>query len=137
VRKAMIKKMSHIGILVNNIEEATKFWAETFGFEISHGGNAKVEGIKNIFLKAGNNFIELMEPIDHEDMNNAMSRRLKEKGEGVFHIALIVDDINLEIRRLEGKGITIIRRPPTEDQPQGRALVHPKCANGAMLELLT
>jgi methylmalonyl-CoA/ethylmalonyl-CoA epimerase len=133
----MIKKLSHIGIVVQNIEEATKLWTETYGLKVSHGGNAAAEGIKNVFLKAGDNYIELMEPVDHQDMNNAVARRLATKGEGVYHIALIVDDVSESGKEMASRGVTIFKRPASEDQPQGRILVHPKNANGAMLEFLS
>ncbi|MFC1910025.1 VOC family protein [Chloroflexota bacterium] len=133
----MIKKLSHIGIIVNNLGEAKRLWTETYGLKESQTPDTKVEGIKSVFLEVGDNFIELMEPLDHHDMNNAIARRLATKGEGVYHVALIVDDIIQESKKLADKGITLIARPPTEDQPQGRRVIHPKCANGTMLELLS
>ena len=133
----MIAKMSHIGIVVNNIEEATKLWVETYGLKVSHRGEAEVEGIKHVFLAVGNNFIELMEPINHQDMSNAIAKRLATRGEGIYHIAFVVDDIDEESKRLAEKGVTLIERPPSPDQPRGRWIIHPKSANGAMLELLS
>lgn len=133
----MITRLSHVGIVVNNIEEATKLWVETYGLKVSHSVETDVEGIRNVFLAVGSNFIELMEPINHQDMSNAVARRLATKGEGVYHIAFVVDDIDQESKRLAEKGIALIKRPPTADQPRGRWLIHPKSANGAMLELLT
>jgi len=132
----MITKLSHIGIVVRNIEEATKYWTETFGFKVSHSGNAGVEGIKSVFLEVGDNFIEFLEPVDHHDMSNAVARRLASKGEGVYHIALVVDDLDNAGKELENKGVISIKRPATEDQPHGRLIIHPKSANGVMLELL-
>ena len=133
----MITRLSHVGIVVNNIEEATRLWVDTYGLKVSHSRGAEVEGIKNVFLVVGDNFIELMEPVNHQDMSNAVARRLATKGEGVYHIAFVVDDIDQESKRLAEKGIALIKRPPTADQPHGRWLIHPKSANGAMLELLT
>jgi methylmalonyl-CoA/ethylmalonyl-CoA epimerase len=133
----MIKKLSHIGIVVNNLEEAKKLWTETYGLKESWSPDTKVEGIKSVFLEVGDNFIELMEPIDHLDMNNAVAKRLATKGEGVYHVALVVDDIVRETGKLKDKGVTLIERPSTGDQPLGRQIIHPKCANGTMLELLS
>jgi methylmalonyl-CoA/ethylmalonyl-CoA epimerase len=133
----VIKKLSHIGIVVQDIEKATRLWTETFGLPVSHGGNAAVEGIKNVFLKVGDNYIELMEPLDHQDMSNAVARRLATRGEGIYHIALVVDNVEQSAREMSDRGITVFNRPSTPDQPQGRLLVHPKCANGTMLEFLT
>lgn len=133
----MITRLSHIGIVVNNIDEAKKLWVKTYGLKISHEGFIEDEGIKNAFLTVGNNFIELMEPVDHQDMKNAIAKRLATKGEGIYHVAFIVDDIEQESRVLAEKGIPLIKRPPSEDQPKGRWVIHPKAANGVLLELLT
>lgn len=133
----MIIKLSHIGIVVRNIEEAKRLWAETYGLKASLSRVLEIEDIKQALLPIGSNFIELMEPIDHRDMNNAVARRLATKGEGVYQVALVVDDINQEGKRLAEKGVTLIKRPASEDQPQGRWVVHPKSANGVLLELIS
>jgi len=133
----MITKLSHIGIVVNDIDKAKTLWVNTFGLTIAHGGTIDAEGIKNVFLAVGNNFIELMEPIDHMDKNNVIASRLATRGEGVFHVALIVDNIDQESKKLAEKGLTLIKRPPTDDQPHGRWVIHPKSANGVLVELLS
>lgn len=133
----MIKKLSHIGILVNNLEEATKLWVETYGLKVSHSGSGDVEGIRSLFLSCGDNYIELLEPIDHQDMNNAIAKRLAARGEGIYHIALVADDIEQEVKKLTDKGVILIERPPTDNQPKGRWVTHPKSANGVLVEFLS
>lgn len=133
----MITKLSHVGIVVNDIEEAKKLWVETYGLKVAHSGVIEVEGIKNVFFTVGDNLIELIEPIDHQDMSNAVAKRLATRGEGIYHVALVVDDIDQEGKKLAEKGVTLIKRLPTDDQPQGRWIVHPKSASGVLLELIT
>ncbi len=133
----MIKKLSHIGILVNNLEEATKLWVETYGLKVSHSGSGDVEGIRSLFLSCGDNYIELLEPIDHQDMNNAIAKRLATRGEGIYHIAVVADDIEQEVKKLTDKGVILIERPPTDTQPKGRWVTHPKSATGVLVEFLS
>jgi methylmalonyl-CoA/ethylmalonyl-CoA epimerase len=133
----MITRMSHVGIVVNNLDRAQDTWVNTFGLTIARSGFIEAEGIKNSFLKVGSNFIELMEPVNRTDKSNAIARRLMEKGEGVFHIAIISDDIDMESKKLADKGLTLIKRPPSEDQPHGRWVIHPKSANGVLVEILS
>jgi len=133
----MIKKLSHIGILVNDLEEATKLWVETYGLKVSHSGSGAVEGIKSIFLSCGDNYIELIEPLDHQDMSNANAKRLATRGEGIYHIAVMTDDIEQEVKKLTEKGVILIERPPTDGQPKGRWVTHPKSANGTLVEYLS
>ena len=132
----MITKLSHIGIVVNNIEEAKKLWTETYGLEVSESGVIEVEGVKNAILPIGNNMIELLEPIDHQDMSNAVARRLATRGEGIYQVALAVDDIDQEGKKLAERGVRLIKREPIKESPQGRWIVHPASANGVLLELV-
>lgn len=133
----MITRMSHFGIVVNNLEESIKLWSETFGLKLIRTGSVEVEGIRNAFFQVGHNYIELMEPINKQDMNNSIAKRLATKGEGIYHVALVVDNLNEEFEKLGKKGVALIKRPPFEDEPQGRIVIHPKSANGVLLELVT
>ncbi|MFH1646353.1 MAG: VOC family protein [Chloroflexota bacterium] len=129
--------MSHFGIVVNNLEESAKLWTDTYGLRVLKSGRVDAEGIRNLFLIVGNSYIELMEPTDKQDMNNAIARRLATKGEGIYHVALVVDDLEKTGSELEKKGIVLTKRVPIEDEPEGRIVVHPKCASGVLLELVT
>jgi methylmalonyl-CoA/ethylmalonyl-CoA epimerase len=133
----MIIKMSHFGIVVNDLEESTKLWTDTYGLKVLKTGKVDAEGIRNRFLMVGNSFIELMEPIDKQDMNNAIVKRLATRGEGIYHVALVVDDLEKTGKELEKKGVSLIRRDPIDDEPEGRLIVHPKCASGVLLEIVT
>ena len=97
-------------------------------------------GLKFITLFRDNLRIELIEPIDHNDMSNAVAKRLATRGEGLYQLAIFVDDINKEGKELAERGATLIERDPTPDMPRMplviRWIVHPKDANGALLELM-
>ena len=133
----MIIKMSHFGIVVNNLEESTKLWTDTYGLKVLKTGRVDAEGIRNRFLMVGNTFIELMEPTNKQDMDNAIVKRLATRGEGIYHVALVVDDLEKTGKELEKKGISLIKRAPIDDEPEGRIIVHPKSASGVLLELVT
>ena len=132
----MIKRMSHFGIVVNNLEASAKLWTETYGLKILKRDKVAAEGIVNIFLRAGDSLIELMEPTDKNDMSNAVARRLATKGEGIYHVALVVDDLAKTGKDLEKKGVRLTYREPIPSEPEGRIVVHPKDASGVLLELV-
>ena len=133
----MITKMSHFGIVVNDLEESAKLWTETYGLKVLKRDKVEAEGIKNIFLSLGNIYVELMEPTDKQDMDNAIARRLATKGEGIYHVALVVDDLEKTGSELEKKDVKLTWRDPIDDEPEGRIVVHPKCASGVLLEIVT
>ena len=133
----MITKMSHFGIVVNDLEESAKLWTETYGLKVLKRDKVEAEGIKNIFLSLGNIYVELMEPTDKQDMSNAIARRLATRGEGIYHVALVVDDLEKTGSGLEKKDVKLTWREPFHDEPEGRIVVHPKCASGVLLEIVT
>lgn len=136
----MFTKFSHVGIIVNDIEKAKEHWFKVYGLKCTHSGVVPQEGIKNAMLPIGTNAIELIEPIDHNDMSNAVAKRLATRGEGLYQLAIFVDDIYQEGKELAERGATLIKRDPTPDMPRMplviRWIVHPKDANGALLELM-
>jgi methylmalonyl-CoA epimerase len=136
----MIQRISHIGIVVHDLETAVRLWTETFGLKVARRLEIPVEGIRSVLVSAGGTLeemaIELMEPTDLSDMDNAVARRLARKGEGFYHLALEVEDVAGSGTVLKGRDLTVIDRPPAIEGEEMRWLVHPKSSNGVMVELL-
>jgi len=134
----MFQRISHIGIVVHDIESALRVWRDGLGFKQFAEARIEVEGIRSVFLslsgKAGEMSIELMEPLDKADMSNAVARRLARNGEGFYHLALVTDDVGGSGRALRERSVPLLERPPLPGASQGRWLVHPKGANGVMIE---
>jgi methylmalonyl-CoA epimerase len=132
------KKISHIGVLVNDADAATQLWTEGFGLQKFADRRIEVEGIRSVFVSVGGTWdemvIEIMEPLDKSDMDNALSRRLARSGEGFYHLCLEVDDVAASGRELVERGMRVIMRDPVDAGASGRWLVHPKDANGVMVE---
>ena len=97
-----------------------------------------MEGIRSIFVSVGGTWdemvIEIMEPLDKSNMDNALSKRLALVGEGFYHVCLEVDDVEGSGKELESLNMGILMREPTEAGASARWLVHPKDANGVMVE---
>jgi methylmalonyl-CoA epimerase len=136
----MVTGISHVGVVVEDLEAAVSSWCDHFGFVVVERQTVEIEGVRNAFLSTGaargqTMCIELMEPLDKEDMDNAIARRLKQQGEGVYHIAAYVDDPATASRRLAAGGLTVIDRPSAAEGEPVRTIVHPRSANGVLLEL--
>ena len=134
----MLNRISHVGVLVHDIEAALRIWRDQLGFKQFSEARFDVEGIRSVFLSlsghAGDMSIELMEPLDKSDMRNALARRLATVGEGFYHLAVVTDDVAASGKALAQSGLPIIERPPVAPGAQGRWLVHPKAASGVMIE---
>ncbi len=134
----MFERISHIGVVVNDIEAALRIWRDRLGFKQFAEARIDVEGVRSVFLSLSGNpgemSIELMEPIDKSDMGNAIARRLAKSGEGFYHLALVTDDVSASGRALQEKSFTVIDRAPVSTGTRGRWLIHPRAANGIMIE---
>ncbi len=128
-----VKRIDHIAILVDDMDKTLGFWSQALGMEVSHLQDVPAEAAQIAFLPAGSSEIELVRPTTDD---SGLAKYLEKRGPGMHHICLEVDDIDGMLRQLEGQGIQLIN-----DQPRaaadGRkyAFIHPKSANGVLIEL--
>ena len=127
----MIKKVDHIAIAVNNLEEAGKTYAP-LGHKVMHTETVADQGVKIAFIPIGDSEIELVEPIDP---NGGVAKFLKTRGEGIHHICLEVDNIDREVKELMAKGVEMIDKQPRKGAAGMIAFVHPKSTKGVLIEL--
>ncbi len=63
-----------------------------------------------------------------------MSKRLATVGEGFYHLCIEVDDVEASGQELVARGMRVLMRDPIDANASLRWLVHPKDANGVMIE---
>ncbi|GAG13798.1 unnamed protein product [marine sediment metagenome] len=128
----MIKKISHLGMAVKDLEKAREFYRSVFRLESSDpifGGNGT---IKVSMVKVGNTLIELLQPIGSEGI---MVKFLEKRGEGFHHICYEVDDINEEIVSFKAAGIEVLGEPRPGAEGMS-VFLHPKGTHGVLVELV-
>ena len=126
-------KIEHIGIAVKNIEVSNKIFSALFDKENYKVEEVLSEGVKTSFFQIGPNKIELLEATNPD---SAISKFIEKKGEGIHHIAFAVENITKEIERLKNLGFNILNDVPKKGADNKLvAFVHPKSANGVLIEL--
>jgi len=128
-----MKKVEHIGIAVNNIEESAKIFDVLFNRQSYKTETVESEGVKTMFYQIGETKIELLEA---SKPDSAIAKFIAKKGEGVHHIAFDVEDIESEITRLQKEGFELIHKS-AKPGADGKliAFLHPKSTNGVLVEL--
>lgn len=128
----MIKGISHIGIAVNNLEEALKLYKDIF---FKDGSEPEWFGeIRFSFLPFGNTHIELLESTTPEGI---IRKFIEKRGEGIHHISFEVDDIEGELRALKEKGVQLINEKPYYNAHGNLvAFINPKSTRGVLIELI-
>ncbi len=128
-----MKKIEHIGIAVNSLEEASIVYEKLLGIPAYKYEEVISEGVKTAFFKNGSNKIELLEATNIE---SPIAKFIDKKGEGIHHIAFEVDDIKAEISRLKKEGFVVLNEIPKRGADnKWVAFLHPKSTNGVLIEL--
>ena len=128
-----MKKIEHIGIAVNSLEEASRVYEKLFGEPAYKQEEVVDEGVKTAFFQNGPNKIELLEATNPE---SPIAKFIAKKGEGIHHLAFEVDDIVFEIARLKNEGFVVLNEAPKKGADNKKvAFLHPKSTNGVLIEL--
>lgn len=126
-------KLDHIGIAVKNLKEAENIYSKLLNQEPYKTEFIENEKVFTKFYKSGEISIELLEATS-DDSN--IAKFIEKKGEGIHHIAFEVDDISLEINRLEKEGFAFIEEKIRIGNGNKKiAFLHPKETKGVLIEL--
>ena len=128
-----MKKIEHIGIAVSNLEESNNIYTKILGLEPYKQEVVDSEGVITSFFQTENTKIELLQGLDE---NNAISKFIKKRGEGIHHIAFEVENIEKEIKRLKKLGFKIINETPKKGADNKLiCFIHPKSTQHVLIEL--
>lgn len=126
-------KVDHIGIAVNNIEEAAKVYTEVLGLELQGIEVVEEQKVRVAFLPIGDTEIELLESTSPD---GPIAKFIEKNGEGVQHIAFKVDNIEEAIKEMQEKGMKMIDETPRYGAGGAKiAFMHPKSTNRVLVEL--
>jgi len=120
----MIRKINHIGIAVNSIEDAVKLYTDVLGLKVKKIEIVEEQKVKTAIIPVGESKIELIESTDPE---GPIARHIERRGEGLHHLALEVSDIKSALETLTKKGIPLVDEKPRAGVEKTKiAFLHPK-----------
>jgi methylmalonyl-CoA/ethylmalonyl-CoA epimerase len=129
----MIKKIEHLGLAVNNLDEAIPLYEKLLQTTCYKTESVSSEGVNTAFFQIGEAKIELLEA---NNQNSPIAKFLSKRGEGFHHVAFEVDDIEEELARLQKLDFILLHLSPKEGADNKRiAFLHPKSTMGMLIEL--
>jgi methylmalonyl-CoA epimerase len=128
----MIKKISHLGVAVRDLERAREFYRSVLGLESSDPIGSEDGTMKGSLVEVGDAVIELLQPVGNEGV---MAKFLEKRGEGFHHVCYEVDDIRAAVDTLKAKGIHVLGEPKKGIEGI-TVFLHPKETNGVLVELV-
>jgi methylmalonyl-CoA/ethylmalonyl-CoA epimerase len=128
-----IKRIHHLAVLVNDMDQSLQFWRDVLGIQPTGIRENRQEAACIAFLPLGDSEIELVQPTTQD---SGLSRYLEKHGPGLHHLCLQVDDLAGLLTRLKARGIQLVNEQPVlGDDGRSYAFIHPKSANGVLVEL--
>jgi methylmalonyl-CoA epimerase len=129
----MITRIDHIGVVVNDIEEALRVYQQALGLSLARIQERPDQAVTIAFLPTGESEIELVQPVTSD---SGVAKFLQKRGEGIHHLCLEVDDIEEALAKLREKGLQLIdEMPRTGPEGERFAFIHPKSTHGVLIEL--
>jgi len=127
-----IKRIAHLGVAVNDLDAALKFFTQGLPLEVTH--TEDYQGMKIGFVPVGDSSIELLQDVSG---SSAIRKYLDKNGEGLHHIAFEVDDIHQAVKELKERGVKLIDETPRPGaHGMTIAFMHPKGTHGILMELV-
>lgn len=126
-------RIEHIGIAVKDLAAAEEVYTRLLGGPSYKREAVESEGVITSFFKVGPNKIELLES---SRPDGPIAKAIEKRGEGIHHIAFEVADIHAEMVRLKAAGFILLNEEPKRGADNKLVcFVHPKSANGVLVEL--
>lgn len=129
---AKVTKINHVAIVVPEIEGALNFWQDALGLSVDHVEDVPAQKSQVAFIPVGEGEVELVKPTTQD---SGVAKFLAERGAGMHHLCLEVDDIDGMLANLKAKGVRLINETAQALDGRKVAFIHPKSANGVLVEL--
>ena len=129
-----VVKINHIGLATASIEEALRIFGDGLALEVSGSEDVHGDMTRVVFAPVGESRLEFLEPLSGE---GPVQKFLEKRGPGIHHICLEVEDLPGLLDRLKSRGIELVDQEPRPGAHGTMvAFVHPKAANGVLIELV-
>lgn len=128
-----MQKVEHIGIAVKDFKLSIPIFEKLLNKPCYKQEIVEGEKVNTAFFLAGETKIELLESLTPDGV---IAKFIEKKGEGIHHIAFDVEDIEVEMKRLQSEGFVLLNETPKQGADNKLVcFLHPKGTNGLLVEL--
>ena len=128
-----LTKIEHIGIAVKNLEKSIKFYENVLGLKCYAVEKVEDQKVTTAFFQIGETKIELLESTQSD---GPVAKFIEKRGEGIHHLAFKTNDVDSSLKELKEKDVKLIDENPRKGAEQlDIAFIHPKSANGVLIEI--
>jgi methylmalonyl-CoA/ethylmalonyl-CoA epimerase len=121
-------------LAVDDQDEVVDLFEELFGLEFNKSWTVPVDSMKVRCAMVGGTQFHIVAATRPDTL---IDKFVKERGEGIHHIAFRVNNLDRVISKLKERGIRMVPESPRKGQKGGRYIfVHPKSVHGLLIELI-
>jgi len=126
-----IKRVEHIAIAVDSLQQSMDLLQNTFGIDVEY--EEQIGQTRLAMLPVGETYLELLEG---QGPDSGVTKWIKEKGTGLFHICFEVEDIDGALAELKAKGVKLRDETPRIGHGGARmAFLDPASTGNVLIEL--
>ncbi|MBW0105790.1 methylmalonyl-CoA epimerase [Pseudonocardia sp. KRD291] len=134
---SLVVAVDHVGIAVPDLDEAIRFYADTFGLVSTHEETNTEQGVREAMLAppgGSDTMVQLLAPLDE---NSTIAKFIGRNGPGIQQVAYRVRDVAAAGDALRAKGLRMLYEQPRRGTSDSKVnFVHPKDAGGVLVELV-
>ena len=125
--------IEHVAIAVSSLKEPSKVFGDILGIDNTSTEEVVDQKVVTDIFDTGRGKVELLEATSDD---SPISNFLEKSGNGVHHIAFLVDNLEIALKDLAESGIDLIDKSPRIGA-EGMliAFLHPKSTGGVLVEL--
>ena len=128
------QEIHHIGHAVEDLDAAIDTYRKVLGGTLEHRETVPEQGVEAATIMLGAGRIELLRPLGPD---TPVGKFLANRGPGMHHVALRVDDIGAALREAADAGAELIDAAPRVGLFGLQvAFIHPHSVEGVLVELV-
>lgn len=129
-----VKRVEHIAIAVRDLEAAKRTFQDALGLGLEYEEEFAHYHTRIAMFPVGQTYLELMQgtaPVSD------VTQWIADKGEGLYHICLEVEDIEGALAELKAKGVRLLDERPRVGHANSRiAFLDPGSTANVLVELV-
>ena len=128
------RELHHVAVAVPSLAEVIPFYRDLLGYRVTESRLIADQRVRVAFATRDGSRVELLEPTDTE---SGVARFVAERGRATLHhLCFVVDDLAGTLVRLAAEGVELVDREPRRGVDGLVAFLHPRAANGVLVELI-
>lgn len=129
----MIHDVHHVGIAVRDMDVALKLYRDALALPVVKEGLAAARGARVSVLAVGKSYLELIQPVA---VDSPFTAYIREKEEGLHHIAMWSGDAELDVMRMGEMDVPLEDPEPRVGFTGKLSYLMPEAFDGAIVEVV-